>query len=665
MSTVPDGARPPSRVLIEKVLPCVDGGKTPVKRVQGDVLQVKAVAFCDGHDLVKARLFHRARGRKAWNKARMVFQGNDVYAGSFELSELTDYEYTVEACLDPFASWLSDFKKKLAADQAGDVDLRIGATVLRNYRRGLRKTDKDLIDEKISALEGWTPDQLTLAALDLWYADRLQVLTDEYFDPESLVREKTIYRCQVDDRLAAFSAWYEFFPRSTGENGRHGTFATSLKMLDYIAKLGFDVVYLPPVHPIGKKFRKGRNNSLLGAPGDVGSPWAIGSDDGGHKSLHPDLGSWKDFEIFVQRARALGLEVALDIAIQCSPDHPYLKEHPDWFKKRPDGSIQYAENPPKKYQDIYPFDFESADWKNLWKELLSVFQFWLEKDVRLFRVDNPHTKPFHFWKWCLAELRAQYPKVILLSEAFTRPHPMNRLAKDGFQQSYTYFTWRHGKRELQDYLMQLTQTDQAEYFRPNFWPNTPDILTPELQAGNRATFMQRLVLAATLSPNYGIYGPAFELLERDARRDAEEYVDNEKYQLRHWDLTAAHSLAPVIEKLNEIRRAQPALQALRPLLFLETENEQLIAYAKHNAEAGNLIVTVVNLDSQYKQSGFLHLPLEGWLAEGDGRIEDYRFEMHDLLNDARYVWRGRRNYVELDPAKTSAHIFKLSTLQEA
>lgn len=647
-------SKPPSRLVIERVSPSIDCGKTPVKRALGDILKVEAVVICDGHEQIKVRLLHRPRGRRTWTQTNLNPKGNDIYTGEFRLCELIDHEYTVEACVDIFGTWFNDFQKKLAVDQATELDKQIGMEILSSYQKSGKRSFQTLIGEKIRQFDQMSRTELSLEFLTPWYEDQLKPILDDFLDPKSLLRHTRTYRCQVDDSLAAFSAWYEFFPRSTGSAGQHGTFSTAAKCLPYIAKLGFDVVYLPPIHPIGKTLRKGKNNQLPATSDDVGSPWAIGSSLGGHKSLHPDLGTWEDFQNFLKQASTLNLKIALDIAFQCSADHPYLKEHPEWFKKRPDGSIQFAENPPKKYEDIYPFDFECEDWKNLWQELLSIFEFWIEKGVTVFRVDNPHTKPFRFWKWCIETLRNQRPDVILLSEAFTRPHVMNRLSKDGFHQSYTYFTWRHTKLELQEYMKTLTQTELSEYFRPNFWPNTPDILTPQLQKGNRATFLQRLILAATLSPNYGIYGPAFELMEQHARPGVDEYVDNEKYQLREWNLENNSSLQLVIQKLNQIRKKHSALQTLRPLTFMETENEQLIAYTKGDASIDDLIVTVVNLDEKHKQSGFLHFPEEIKLPE-----EESTYQIDDLLNGHSYLWQGRKNYIELDPENMPAHIFKI------
>jgi starch synthase (maltosyl-transferring) len=464
------------------------------------------------------------------------------------------------------------------------------------------------------------------------------------------------YGIVVDPAIARFSAWYEFFPRSTApEAGKHGTFADSEKRLPAIAEMGFNVVYLPPIHPIGTLFRKGKNNNPESQPGECGSPWAIGSAEGGHKSVHSQLGTIEDFRRFVAKAKQLGLSLALDIAFQAAPDHPYVREHENWFRKRPDGTIQYAENPPKKYQDIYPFDFESEDWTGMWEELKSVFDYWITHGVTIFRVDNPHTKAFPFWEWAIGAIKSEHPEVLFLAEAFTRPKIMYRLAKLGFSQSYTYFPWRNAKGEITAYLSELAQTPVREFFRPNQWPNTPDILAEFLQMGGRAAFGIRFLLAATLGSNYGIYGPAFELMEHvPIRRGSEEYLDSEKYEIRHWDVDQPDSLRPLIARVNAIRNENAALQNDWSIKFHSTENEQLIAYTKESDDGSNLILTVVNLDPHYTQSGFVTLPLEALRIPADRG-----YEAEDLLAGSRYMWNGPRNYVELNPARLSGHILKI------
>jgi starch synthase (maltosyl-transferring) len=449
------------------------------------------------------------------------------------------------------------------------------------------------------------------------------------------------------------------FPRSAGADGEHGTFRDLESRLDYVAGMGFDVLYLPPIHPIGTTHRKGKNNARTALPGDVGSPWAIGSPEGGHKSVHPELGTLEDFRRLVRTAREKGLEIALDVAFQCSPDHPYVAEHPDWFRTRPDGTIQFAENPPKKYEDIVPFDFDTADRRALWDELASVFEHWIAQGVEIFRVDNPHTKPFRFWEWLIDRIHAEHPEVIFLSEAFTRPKVLYRLAKLGFTQSYNYFPWRNHKGELVEYFTELTRSEVVEYCRPSLWPNTPDILTERLQGGGRPAFAQRLVLAATLGASYGIYGPAFELQESAPREPgSEEYLDSEKYQLRSWDLERPDSLRDLIARVNRIRRENPALQQNRTLVFHGVDNDRMLCYSKSAEEHSNVVLVVVNLDPHHRQSGWTSLDLEA-LGLGEEAREDRPFQVHDLITDARYLWQGGRNYVELDPHAVPAHVFRI------
>ena len=460
----------------------------------------------------------------------------------------------------------------------------------------------------------------------------------------------------ADRKRAGFSTWYEMFPRSAAdEPGRHGTFRDVEARLPYLAEMGFDVLYFPPIHPIGRINRKGTNNTLVAKPGDVGSPWAIGSVEGGHKDILPALGTPEEFRGLLHKARELGIEVALDLAFQCAPDHPYVKAHPGWFKHRPDGSVQYAENPPKKYQDIYPFDFETADWRALWDELRSVVDHWVAQGVRIFRVDNPHTKAFDFWEWLIGNVKQKAPDVIFLAEAFTRPKVMHRLAKLGFSQSYTYFTWRNSKQELTDYFTELASGPGRQYYRPNVWPNTPDILHETLQLGLRPLFAARLILAATLAANYGIYGPTYELLESEPREPgSEEYRDSEKYQLRHWSIARSDSLWSLIARMNRIRRENAALQSDRGLHFCPIDNDQLIAYLKVDAGSGNIILTVVNLDPHQPQSGWVDLDVGALHLDAE-----QPYQVHDLLSEQRYIWRGRHNYVMLDPQRAPAHVFRL------
>lgn len=647
---LPDDGR--RRVVIESVRPAVDGGRFPVKRVVGDRVTVEADIFADGHEALRCVLRHRRRGARAWVDTEMALLNNDRWQGAFQVTELGRYQYTVTAWVDAFLSWRQDFVKR---EEVADIELalRAGALLVEAAAGRAESAQARELREVARALTSREPleDRRRVAASDALFG-----IMSRYPDRGFAAVHPVEFEIVVDRSLARCSAWYEMFPRSCApQAGRHGTFGDCERRLDYVAGMGFDIVYLPPVHPIGRVKRKGRNNTLEARPADPGSPWAIGAAEGGHKAVHPELGSLEDFRHFVAAARARGLEVALDIAFQCAPDHPYVEAHPEWFLKRPDGSIQFAENPPKKYQDIYPFHFETAEWRALWEELKSVFEFWIEQGVTIFRVDNPHTKPFAFWAWAIEALKAKHPELIFLSEAFTRPKIMHRLAKLGFTQSYTYFPWRNTKAELTEYFSELAHSASREYFRPNHWPNTPDILTAALQTGGRPTFMARVVLAATLGANYGIYGPAFEHCENAPREPgSEEYLNSEKYEIRHWDIARADSLAPLITRLNRARRENRALQQEWNLLFVPSDNAELICYAKFDDARASVIVTAVSLDPYHKRSAFLELPL------AELGIDDaHAYELEDLLTGERYVWQGARNYVELDPGICPAHVFRI------
>lgn len=637
------------RVFVDHVTPAVDAGPFAVKRVIGDELHVEADLICDGHDIVTGRVLYRGHGAAEWRSVRLQPLANDRFTASFRVDQLGIWEFIVEGCVDGFATWRRVLERKTEGSAPEDVvaHLRQGATVLLAAAGRAPESEAHVLRTAARRLDeaAREPDEAARVGRD----SALLAVASRYPAFEHVGRSRT-YELVVEPALANFSAWYEFFPRSTGAHGEHGTFRTSYARLEYAADMGFDIAYLPPIHPIGRSFRKGPNNAPSVSPKDPGSPWAIGSEDGGHMSVHPQLGTLDDFRAFLGRARDLGMEVAIDIALQASPDHPYVTEHPEWFAKRPDGSIQYAENPPKKYQDIYPFDFECEAAPALWDELTSILLFWAAQGVRVFRVDNPHTKSLPFWRHCIAELKKRHPDVILLAEAFTRPKLMYALAKLGFSQSYTYFTWRNTKQELVTYLTELTKTQVAEFFRPNFWPNTPDILPEHLQFGGRAAFMTRLILAATLSSNYGIYGPAFELMEHVARAGSEEYQDNEKYELKHWAVDRPDSLRALIARINHIRRDNPCLHDNSSLEFHSTDNDALICYSKRRGD--NIVITVVNLDYHHRQSGWLELD-QSKLALPQGTT----YQVHDQLSDARYLWSGPRSYVELDPGGMPAHVF--------
>ncbi|HXH50256.1 MAG TPA: alpha-1,4-glucan--maltose-1-phosphate maltosyltransferase [Terriglobia bacterium] len=648
-------ANSPPRVVIENVRPEIDGGRFPIKRVVGESVVVTADIFTDGHDAVSAVLLFRRSGETTWLEARMVPEVNDRWHGSFTVLEVGEYEYTLQAWVDRFGSWRSGFLKKVEAGQDISVDILIGAKLVEEAAGRATNDGAQQLQEFASALRrknGHTLAEATSSAKN----ENLYRLMELHPDRSRAATYKKTLAVEVDRAKAGFSAWYEMFPRSCGsEPGRYGTFQDCIKRLPYVAEMGFDVLYLPPIHPIGKKNRKGKNNNPVSSGNDIGSPWAIGAEEGGHKSIHPQLGTLEDFHRLVSAAREFGLEMALDIAFQCTPDHPYVKEHPEWFRWRPDGTVQYAENPPKKYEDIYPLNFENPKWRELWEELKDVMLFWAEQGVRIFRVDNPHTKPFEFWEWAIREIKKKFPDVIFLAEAFTRPKVMYRLAKLGFTQSYTYFAWRNTKWELEQYFTELTQSEVREFFRPNLWPNTPDILTEYLQSGGRPAFMVRLILAATLAASYGVYGPAFELCEnRPLRAGSEEYLNSEKYEIRKWDLERADSLKMLIARVNQIRGANPALESNGRLRFHPIDNTQLIAYSKTTEDLANIILVVVNLDPHYTQSGWLDLPLDYF-----GLDPHQAFQAHDLLTDSRYLWQGTRNYVELNPHIMPAHILRI------
>ena len=640
-----------ARAVIEGVEPEIDNGRFPIKRVRGEKVVVEADIFADGHDVISALLLYRGEEDAKWVEAPMENLGNDRWRGSFAVNKLGRYRYSVLAWVDYFKSWQQDLRKKIQAGQEISVELMIGAQLIVEASQRAPRSARQKMGKWASTLQS---EQMTeKVKVQLALGAELSQFMDKYPDRRFATTYPKELIVLVDREKVRFSAWYEMFPRScTPESGQHGTFKDCEAHLPYIANMDFDVLYFPPIHPVGHTHRKGRNNNPVADLDDPGTPWAIGSEEGGHKSIHPQLGTLEDFQSLIAKAREYNIEIALDIAFQCSPDHPYVKQHPEWFRWRPDNTVQYAENPPKKYEDIYPFDFQTENWQELWEELKGIVQFWIEQGIRIFRVDNPHTKPFSFWEWLITDIKTSCPDVIFFSEAFTRPKVMYRLAKLGFTQSYTYFTWRNTKRELIQYFTELTQTEVREFFQPNIWPNTPDILTEYLQSGGRSAFMTRLILAATLGASYGIYGPAFELFENHPREPgSEEYLDSEKYEIKNWDIARPDSLKDLIARVNRIRRENPALHRDWNLRFHEVDNEQLVCYSKHTDDLSNVVVVVVNLDSHYTQSGWVELPLKEF-----GIDEQKHYQVHDLLSDARYLWKGSRNYVELDPQIIPAHI---------
>ena len=651
------------RVIIEEITPQVDCGRYPAKRILGDAVTITAAVFGDGHDHVSGHLLYRPANEKDWRHTPLTPLTNDLWSATFTVDQLGDWLYAVEAWIDHFDTWCADLRKRLAAQpdpekpgsftETQDIPLalRTGALLLEEAAQRAKNSDSESLSEAAADLKRLAESNATRYEYPL--SEETVLLAAQYPDLTLATRHPELH-LWVDRERVRYSSWYEIFPRSASPDPtRQGTFADVKLLLPSIAEMGFDVLYMPPIHPIGTAFRKGPNNSVTSAPDDPGSPWAIGSKEGGHKSIHAQLGTLSDFKGLVSAAHDRGMEIALDIAFQCSPDHPWVDEHPAWFLHRPDGSIQYAENPPKKYQDIYPLNFESAEWRGLWDALRDVFTYWIRHDVRIFRVDNPHTKALPFWEWCIAEIHKKYPDVIFLAEAFTRPHVMYSLAKSGFSQSYTYFTWRNTKDELQQYFEEITKPPVTDFFHPNLWPNTPDILHAALQTGGRPAFMQRLILAATLGANYGIYGPAFELCENvPAKPGSEEYLNSEKYEIRRWDRSSVQSLAPLITLINKIRRENPALQSDGSLHFHPVDNLNILCYSKSDGD--NRILVAINLDPTQEQAGWIDLDLKQLAVP-----HNENFEMEDLLTNVRYQWHDRSNYVALRPDVMPAHIFRL------
>jgi starch synthase (maltosyl-transferring) len=650
---LPDDGR--RRVVVEGVAPAVDGGEFPIKRTPGEAVVVEADVFADGHDLVAAVLQYRRvdeAAPSAWREVWMEPLGNDRWRASFVCEAIGWAEYRVEGWVDHFASWRHGLERWVKARQDVTSELLEGAAILRAaVTRASADDDRRRLIGTVAALESSAAiDERIEAAL----APDLVAIMGRAADRTSATHSRT-FSVRVDRERARFSTWYEMFPRSAGPDPtRSATFREASSRLPEIADLGFDVLYLPPIHPIGTTNRKGRGNALVAHPGDPGSPWAIGTSEGGHTAIEPGLGTLEDFDWFREQAERQGLEIALDLAYQVSPDHPYAAEHPEWFRRRPDGTLKYVENPPKKYQDIYPFHFENEHWPALWLELRDIVLFWVSHGVRIFRVDNPHTKPFRFWEWLIADVQSRDGQVIFLAEAFTRPKVMRRLAKLGFTQSYTYFTWRNSKAEIEEYFTELTQTEMQEYFRPNLFANTPDILHEFLQKGGLPAFRIRLILAATLGATYGIYS-SFEIGEnRPAAPGSEEYLHSEKYQFRHWQFDAPQNIKDLIRQVNGIRRTQPALQYNGSLRFHLTTSDDLIAYSKVSPDQTTRIFSVVSLNP--------HTPIEGWvcLALPDDPIrDDESYAVRDLLTDRVYAWTGAWNWVRLDP-DLPAHIFDVT-----
>lgn len=640
------------RVVIENVRPIIDGGRFAVKRIIGEPIRVTADIFSDGHERVEASLRYRKRTteeiKEAWIEIPMIPLGNDRWTAEFSLSEPGFYEYSLYGFIDHYSTWLDGLLKKHKAEQDLSVEFQTGAEIIEKAKENARKNDLLILEEAYFTFHS----SVKQAVKEAQKPEIRQIMRRIHDDRFSFTFPEVL-PLLVERKKALFSTWYELFPRSTAsEPLRHGTFQDVEKLLPRICQMGFDVLYLPPIHPIGRSHRKGKNNATTAKPKDPGSPWAIGGMEGGHKAIHPELGTIEDFENLIQKAAEYNIEIALDYAIQCSPDHPWVKEHPQWFKWRPDGTIQYAENPPKKYEDVLPLHFETEDWENLWNALKSILEYWIDKGVKIFRVDNPHTKPFLFWEWLITGIKEKHPGVIFLAEAFTRPRIMEHLGKSGFTQSYTYFTWRDTSREFQDYMTELTRTEMRDYFRPNFWPNTPDILPKSLQHKPESAFMIRLILAATLSSNYGIYGPVYEFGLNIPHPDREEYIDSEKYQIHFWDWEEKTPLKDLITFVNQIRKENAALQTTWHIEFGQSDNDQLLAYARMDETFSNKLLIVVNLDPYHTQWGWIEIP-RSFLNIKEGE----NFEVQDLLSGNIYQWSGGWNYVSLDPAAIPAHIF--------
>ena len=673
--SIPSNFSGQSRVVIEHVSPELDGGQFPIKAIPGDVVAVEADVFADGHDHLAVRLLYKHVNDTNWTETAMALLVNDRWGASFIVEKQGYYRYTIEAWVDHPASWQHEIHLKVADGQRITSELLAGAhyidgMLLRAWGRGRgaagkgqkakeKKTKNEPIDEspdvkslrEMAAL--FRDESRYDEAVSVAESDQFTFYTSRYPERQYPTRYGHELGVDVDRARAEFSTWYCLFPRSASrEEGRHGTFRDVEALLPRISGMGFDVLYLPPIHPIGMAHRKGKNNSVICQPDEPGVPYGIGSAEGGHDAIHTELGTVDDFKHLIAIAANYGMEVAMDLAIQCSPDHPWAKDHPEWFKKRPDGTIQYAENPPKKYQDIYPVYFETDDWQNLWEEMKRVLLVWGSWGVRIIRVDNPHTKPFGFWEWIIAEVKKEYPDMLFLAEAFTRPKVMQELGKRGFAQSYTYYTWRNTKQEIEQYMTELTQSEMTYYYRPNFWPTTHDINPYSLQGGHEPLFLIRYFMAATLSSNYGIYGPSFELMEHIPFPNKEEYLNSEKYEIRHWDWDKTNRLTYLITLVNRIRHENKALQTTNNLTFCTVNDDAIMAYLKTSGD--NRLLIVVNTDAYSRRAGVVQVPI--WQL-GIGPDQDYT--VHDLLTGAYYTWHGENNYVELDPYVLPMHLLRV------
>ncbi|RYH74135.1 alpha-1,4-glucan--maltose-1-phosphate maltosyltransferase [Flavobacteriaceae bacterium 144Ye] len=639
------------RVVIDCVSPQINGGDFFIKRVVNEIVNVDAHVLVDGHDVIAASVLYKHENDKKWSEVRMHHENNDEWKASFNVEKQGFYTYKVEGWVDYALNWQHGIERKIQDNQHVKSELLEGVLYLKPLLKKVNKDEKTYLETCISAFED---EQQYDKAIHEAQSETLHNIFVKY--PEKhLANTSKELKVYVDRPKARFSTWYEFFPRSSSEiEGQHGTFKDCERLLPRVTEMGFDTLYFPPIHPIGEINRKGKNNTTQAKEGDVGSAWGIGSQYGGHKDIHPQLGTIEDFKELVKSAKAQGIEIAMDYALQAAPDHPWVKTHPKWFKWRPDGTVQYAENPPKKYQDILPIYWESEDYKNLWQECLDILSYWVDCGITVFRVDNPHTKPYYFWNWVIGEVKKKHPDVLFLAEAFTKPKVMQQLAKQGFTQSYTYFTWRNTKREIIEYMTELTQTEQREYMRPNFWPNTPDINPYHLQSANESKFLQRYVLAATLSSNIGIYGPVFEHMISEAIPGKEEYLNSEKFQLCHYNWFLENKLTTIISKVNQIRHDNEALQQTNNIKFCEANNDNLLAFYKWNQERTNELLIVISLDHYYSQQANVQLPLSD-LGIGHG----HQVQVNDLVTGSSYNWHSEWNFVELHPT-LPFHIFKIS-----
>lgn len=640
-----------TRIIIENIKPQLDGGKFQIKRIVGQFVTVTTDVFSDGHDVVECCVNYKHESEKKWSEVRLIPVNNDEWTASFKVEKQGVYTYFIEGWVDYALNWQHGTERKINDNQFVKSELLEGAEYCEAFLKNVSKEEKIFLNKAIKAFQN---EKEYNDAIQIALSNDLHQIFKKY-PTRTLANTSHELQVYVDRKKALFSTWYEFFPRSASSiPGKHGTFKDCEILLPRVTEMGFDTLYFPPIHPIGEVNRKGKNNDTNAEIGDVGSPWGIGSKHGGHKATHPDLGSIDDFKSLVKKAKALGIEVAMDYALQAAPDHPYVNDFPQWFKWRPDGTVQYAENPPKKYQDIQPIYFESNDWKNLWKELLDIALFWIEEcDIKIFRVDNPHTKPFYFWGWLISEIKRKHPDVLFLAEAFTRPKIMHELAKQGFTQSYSYFTWRNSKAELIEYVEELTKTDQKEFFRANFWPNTPDINPYALQSGNESVYLHKYFLAATLSSNVGIYGPVYEYLVHAAMPGKEEYHNSEKYEIYHWDWNIRNKMTMIISRINKIRNEHQSLQQTTNIQFCNTDSDQVLAYYKFDDEKIDETFMICSIDPYYNKQVWVQLPIKSLGVQNGQPIK-----VTDLITGNSYIWDKEWNFVELHPA-LPFHLFKI------